>query len=222
MSLEEVIKSEIKSQGYSIRSFSEKINLPSSTLSTMLKTGLKKSSVDNVIKICKGLDIKISDLLQEESETVDNILRSSEKSDFYDYIPYSMSAGSFIEIPNGDTYDKIEIPNVFLGKYAGKKSILVTTVNGESMNKEIKHGSYIFVDRYYDNIDKLKNGEIILAKDYSGYTVKKIYKDKINKRIILRPNSTDPTFADIIISEENYNNVKIIGKIVTKIESTII
>ena len=63
MEREEILEKLIKEQGYSLRSFAEKCGLPYTSLYTMLKrTGIGKSSVDNVILICQNLGIKIEEL----------------------------------------------------------------------------------------------------------------------------------------------------------------
>ena len=45
----------IKENGYSVRSFALKCGIPESTLYTILKKGVGRASVDNIIIICKNL-----------------------------------------------------------------------------------------------------------------------------------------------------------------------
>lgn len=52
----------IKEQGYSIRSFAQKCGIPESTLYTILKKGVGRASVDNIIIICQNLGIKVEEL----------------------------------------------------------------------------------------------------------------------------------------------------------------
>lgn len=58
----EIIKNLIKESGYSRRAFAEKIGIPPTTLQSMLTRGLGKASVDNVVKVCKGLGITTDEL----------------------------------------------------------------------------------------------------------------------------------------------------------------
>lgn len=58
----EILKSLIKKKGYNVREFSAVCGIPYSTLLTILKNGVSRASVDNVIKICKGLEIRVDDL----------------------------------------------------------------------------------------------------------------------------------------------------------------
>lgn len=57
------LKNLIKNNGFTIKEFAQNIDMPYSTLLTMLNEGkIGNAAVDNVIKICKGLDITIQDL----------------------------------------------------------------------------------------------------------------------------------------------------------------
>ena len=58
---EDYLKTLIQTQYPSIRSFSEHINMPYSTLTSILKN-VGGASVDNVIKICKCLGISTDQL----------------------------------------------------------------------------------------------------------------------------------------------------------------
>lgn len=52
----------IKGAGYSRRAFAEKIGLPATTLQSMLTRGVGRASIDNVLKVCKGLGITTDQL----------------------------------------------------------------------------------------------------------------------------------------------------------------
>lgn len=62
MTREEYIKTLIVDKGYSVKSFSQAVNIPYSTLRSILEAGVGGASVDNVIKICKGLGISVDSL----------------------------------------------------------------------------------------------------------------------------------------------------------------
>lgn len=66
MDREARVKSLIISKGYNLKSFAKKIGIPYTTLLSMLKNGLGGAAVDNVIRVCKGLDITIEDLLCDD------------------------------------------------------------------------------------------------------------------------------------------------------------
>lgn len=68
---ENKIREIIVSRYGSVSRFSEKINLPYTTVDTILRRGLLKSNVLNVLTICKELDINI-DSLNEDSTSENN------------------------------------------------------------------------------------------------------------------------------------------------------
>lgn len=74
MTKEEFIISLIKNNGYNLKSFAEITRIPYSTLTSMLKAKkLGGASVNNVIKICKELNITVEDIY---NETNDDIIKS--------------------------------------------------------------------------------------------------------------------------------------------------
>ena len=58
----EILKKLINETGLSMRAFSEKTNIPNTTLHSMLDRGIGNASVDNVIKVCKSLGITVEQL----------------------------------------------------------------------------------------------------------------------------------------------------------------
>lgn len=63
-----IISSLIEEKGMSRRAFAEQIGLPATTLQSMLTRGIGKASVDNVLKVCKGLGITTDELEQMSKE----------------------------------------------------------------------------------------------------------------------------------------------------------
>ena len=69
MTRESYLKQLIKDNGLTVKDFAKSIDMPYSTLLTMLNEAkIGNASVDNVIKICKGLNITIQNL-QDVLET---------------------------------------------------------------------------------------------------------------------------------------------------------
>ena len=64
--IEKKIKEIIIEKYGSIRRFSNKINVPYTTIDTILKRGLLNSNALNVIKICKELDIDVYKLAENK------------------------------------------------------------------------------------------------------------------------------------------------------------
>lgn len=57
-----ILEKLIKDQGYSLKAFAEKCGIPYTTLYGIIKNGVGKASVDNIMIICKNLGIKIEEL----------------------------------------------------------------------------------------------------------------------------------------------------------------
>lgn len=52
----------IKESGYTVRAFAKKCGIPESTLYTILKNGVGRATMDNILIICKNLGIKVEEL----------------------------------------------------------------------------------------------------------------------------------------------------------------
>ena len=131
--------------------------------------------------------------------------RNAIKFSSYIYVPESISAGALENINAINDLPQIDMPDAILGKYAHDKDIVFMTVNGESMNRVISNHSVIAVKT---------NGDIVIASNNGGYTVKRFINDERNQRIILRPDSTDESFSDIIIPYDIADDLRIFGKVV--------
>jgi len=83
---EELLKEEILKNYRSIREFTQNIDIPYSTVDTILKRGVKNSSVDNVIKICNALGISADSLIDGEivRKTPTTIAAHLDTDDFTD------------------------------------------------------------------------------------------------------------------------------------------
>ena len=56
MTREEFIKRKIKEKGVTLKDYARMINMPYSTLLSMLAGNLGGASLDNVVRICNGLE----------------------------------------------------------------------------------------------------------------------------------------------------------------------
>jgi predicted transcriptional regulator len=52
----------IKEQGYNLKSFAEKCGIPYTTLYGIIKNGVGRATMDNILIICKNLGIKVEEL----------------------------------------------------------------------------------------------------------------------------------------------------------------
>ena len=67
MTKENYVKMLISNKGHNIKSFAREIDIPYTTLSGILKRGIDGASVQNVIKICKALNITVEALQNVEN-----------------------------------------------------------------------------------------------------------------------------------------------------------
>lgn len=72
MSKEEKLKDLILKRYHSIREFTLAIDMPYTTMDTILKRGIDNSNVSNVIKICKALGISADALADGEIVPIKN------------------------------------------------------------------------------------------------------------------------------------------------------
>ena len=64
MTREDYIKSLIKSHGYTLKAFSQQISMPYTTLLSILNGSIGGAAMDNVLKICHALNVRIEELDQ--------------------------------------------------------------------------------------------------------------------------------------------------------------
>jgi len=130
--------------------------------------------------------------------------------------------GSFSEMQAEKEYTLIEAPvrsNLNNDYFACK-------IIGESMNRVIPNGSICLFKAHTGGS---RNGKIVLVENRdiqdpdfsSAFTIKTYSSEKTitedfweHKSIILRPNSYDNSYKDIIITEDNAQGMRIVGEFV--------
>lgn len=65
MKIEEKLKSLILERYGSVSEFTKQIGMANSTFATIMKNGVHKANVSNIIKICKALDISADELAND-------------------------------------------------------------------------------------------------------------------------------------------------------------
>jgi superfamily II DNA or RNA helicase/HKD family nuclease len=171
-------------------------------------------TTDNTVKqINKNYPIP-----NDESVIVNEIPKSH-------YIPlydFYAAAGSFSEMQTANDFvliegpDNLNIPNDY---FACK-------IIGESMNRIIPNGSICLFKIYSGGT---RNGKIVLVENRniqdqdfnSAFTIKTYSSTKevseddwVHTSIILKPNSFDTSFEDILINEDNSEEMRVIGEFV--------
>lgn len=64
MTREDYIKTLIKSHGYTLKDFAKLIHMPYTTLLSILNGSIGGAAMDNVLKICHALNLRIEELNQ--------------------------------------------------------------------------------------------------------------------------------------------------------------
>lgn len=138
---------------------------------------------------------------------------------FYDFYA---AAGTFSEKQSEKDFTLIEGPeNSTYGDYFACKIV------GESMNRVIPNGSICLFKPYTGGS---RNGKIVLVENIdiqdqdfnSAFTIKTYSSEKVitdegweHTTIILRPNSFDTSYKNIIINEENGTEMRVVGEFVS-------
>lgn len=99
------------------------------------------------------------------------------------------------------------------------ENLIAVQAVGDSMNcanitgRSIEDGDYAIVDTQKKSPN---NGDYVLSIIDDGANIKRIHFDEKNGYVILRSESTDPSFRDIIIDENDHYSIVGIIKIVIK------
>lgn len=185
------------------------VDLSEATIQRYESGKIKGVGIDIIKKIADALHVTPAYLMGWEDDLKVEVIGRAEISSSYPYIPFSVAAGKPILIDGITDLPKINIPNYFLGKYANNDNVIIMKVNGESMNKVIPNDSLIGVLTNYD-YNNLKNGDLVVFENNYEYSVKRFYD--AGDKLIFKPDSTDPSFADIVLNKDE--NINIIGKVI--------
>lgn len=133
------------------------------------------------------------------------------------------AAGTFSEIQSETDFTLIAKPNniTYGDDYFACKIV------GESMNRVIPNGSICLFKHYSGGS---RNGKIVLVENFdiqdedfnSAFTIKTYSSEKIisadgweHSSIVLRPNSFDNSYKNIVIEQENGSNMRVIGEFIS-------
>ena len=160
-----------------------------------------------------GFDVPLERKQDQETPEVN-------PSNTYNYFDVRLSADVLAEISPFTANDikKISLPDSVMGKYSGNSNIIISRVNGESMNRVLPNGSLIAIEKV-DSIFDIKNGDIVVFQDCGDMAIKRFYNNKEKQTIIFTPDSTNKNFYPMSYSYNDLSNVPIIGKVVIYIVS---
>ena len=134
-----------------------------------------------------------------------------------------IAAGDFSDEQQMGGCEWVELPEEFLPR----KGLFVAQVVGESMNRRIPNGSWCL---FRGEKGGSRNGKVVLAShreiadtETSGHYTVKIYestKENLadgtwrHSSIILRPDSSLPGYEPIVLSEEQAEDLRVVGELV--------
>lgn len=209
MKVGEMLKELRTNKNLSLDDVSKQLGIARQTLykyETGIITNIPLTRIEELAKIYR---VEPGYIMGWKDDSKLEILGKVDVSSNYPYIPFSVAAGSPISIDGISDMPSITIPNYLLGKYANNNDVIIMKVSGESMNNIIPDNSLIGV---ITNIDyrNLKNGDLVVFECNYEYSVKRFFD--AGDKLIFRPDSTDPSFADIVVNKDE--NTRIVGKVI--------
>ncbi|MCY1596581.1 LexA family transcriptional regulator [Staphylococcus pettenkoferi] len=197
MTKEKDLKRLMELKSGSIKAFSEEIGLAYTTVRSILERGVFNAKVENVIKICKGLNIKPEEIMDIEQPQIETLPVKK--------IPVVSKISAGLPIYSEENLiDYIYFATNILNS---DKEEFGLKVSGDSMDKEFRDGDVVIVEK--DAV--VENGQIAVVQ-INGYnaTVKRVRYEK--DRIILIPESNNPAHYPQVYSQDD--EVKVIGRVV--------
>lgn len=183
--LEEQIKDLIIEKYGSVRQFAIKIDVPYTTIDTILRRGIDNSNVTNVIKICKALNISVDKSI-DNNKLISSLEFDNGKQVHINYeifkIPVygTIKAGVPIESQT-DIIDYVEIPKDWT---KGDKKFYGLKISGDSMFPKYNDGDIVIFEQN-DNVNLYNGKDVAVMINGTESTFKKILVNE--QGIVLQP-----------------------------------
>ena len=207
--LEDKLKNLIIDKFGSVRQFALNIDIPYTTVDSILKRGIDNSNVGNVIKMCKALNISIDSLL-DNKEIISNL--NFDNADIINVdgdiikIPVygTIKAGIPIE-SQADIIDYVDIPKEWT---IGNKKFYGLKISGDSMFPKYNENDIVIFEQNDDY--ELYNGkDVAIMINGTESTFKKILVNE--QGIVLQPYNT--AYDIMMFSKEQVEQlpIKVVG-----------
>lgn len=224
MTNEEVLKKIIEEKYQNVKAFSEKINIPYTTVRSILERGLLNAKVENVIRIADELNMRAEDmLLLSEKENLNKDLyfyfeklTKDSKLKVIDFAKTKLDEQNTISdnvVPFPTTLNLDAVVAAGTGEWQGEEireeieydgqippHDYVVRVNGDSMLPLFEDNQILFIRKTHE----VRDGQIIVCMLNNETYVKKI----TNNRLV----SLNKKYKDILINE--YDDFKVVGVVV--------
>ncbi|HDD6561857.1 TPA: helix-turn-helix transcriptional regulator [Staphylococcus aureus] len=232
MDKEKHLKHLMEMKSGSVKAFSEDIGLAYTTVRSILERGVFNAKVENIIKICKGLNIKpenimdLNDTIISESITTLIKLTPPRQKNVLNYANSQLdeqnSKGDNIVDINSYKQDKTPVNvngcvSAGVGERLHDETLftemvkapvpphdLALKVNGDSMEPMFKDGEIIFVEKTHN----IKNGQIgIFIIEEEAY-VKKVFVEDDRLTLV----SLNKKYRDLHFYRNE--SVRLVGKVI--------
>ncbi|MDR7681064.1 XRE family transcriptional regulator [Staphylococcus argenteus] len=232
MDKEKHLKHLMEMKSGSVKAFSEDIGLAYTTVRSILERGVFNAKVENIIKICKGLNIKpenimdLNDTIISESITTLIKLTPPRQSNVLNYANSQLdeqnSKGDNVVDINSYKQDKTPVNvngcvSAGVGERLHDETLftemvkgpvpphdLALKVNGDSMEPMFKNGEIIFVEKTHN----IKNGQIgIFIIEEEAY-VKKVFVEDDRLTLV----SLNKEYRDLHFYRNE--SVRLVGKVI--------
>ncbi|ANQ82478.1 helix-turn-helix transcriptional regulator [Staphylococcus pseudintermedius] len=229
MEKEKHLKHLMEMKSGSVKAFSKEIGLAYTTVRSILERGVFNAKVDNVIKICKGLNIKPENLMDLDdtiiSESITTLIklappRQKRVLDFaneqlneqnnkvlhinsHNIISEEVAVYGYASAGTGETLiDGVEFTTQYNGHIPNHDFAL--QVNGDSMEPLFEDKEIIFVDK----TKQINSGQIgIFVIDGEAYLKKVFISDKGIRLVSLNSKYPDLHF-------DSSHDIKVAGKVI--------
>lgn len=224
MTNEEVLKKIIEEKYQNVKAFSEKINIPYTTIRSILERGLLNAKVENVIRIADELNMRAEDmLLLSEKENLNKDLyfyfeklTKDSKLKVIDFAKTKLDeqntiSDNVVQFPT--TLNLDAVVSAGTGEWQGEEireeieydgqipsHDYVVRVNGDSMQPLFEDNQILFIKKTHD----VRDGQIIVCTLNNETYVKKI----MGNRLV----SLNKKYDDIQINE--YDDFSVVGVVV--------
>lgn len=201
MTKEKDLKRLMEIKSGSVKAFSEEVGLAYTTVRSILERGIFNAKVENVIKICKGLDIKPEDIMGIEKPKAESSIETLPVKKIP--VVSKISAG----LPIYSEENLIDYIYFATDKIDSNKEEFGLKVSGDSMDKIFQDGDVVVVEKD----STVENGQlgVVMINGYNA-TVKRIRYS--GDQIILIPESNNPNHFPQVYGMND--EVKIVGRVV--------
>lgn len=184
MTIEEKLKEIIEMKYSNVKNFSEVIDLPYTTVRSILQRGILNAKVENVIKIAEGLNMKAEELMNinvmDSITLIYNQLNKPQQKEVYDFAKYQLekqqrksktivhlygyvSAGTGEWADSRQSFEEVEVTGEV------PRHDFAVKVNGDSMTPAFQNGEILYVKK----ATTVRDGQIIICRLNNELFVKK-------------------------------------------------